>query len=120
MHMTLEQMLLRELSRMLQRRLRYSPTAEDIPATVAVMADDFRRRGFTDDDGERIADALNDVGCRLKEWPNVAMVIEYLKPQPPMTRLGHDDRHQRRASYANGLNRLRRTLGMEEVERPKG
>lgn len=117
-HQRLEDMLLRELSRMRQRRLKYAPADEDIPATVAVMADDLRRRGLGDDDGQRIADALNDVGCRTKVWPTVMDVVESLRPNHPMAKLTQEDSAIRRQQYTNGIRSLRTVLGKVEPKRP--
>lgn len=117
-HQRLEDMLLRELSRMRQRRLKYAPADEDIPATVAVMADDLRRRGLGDDDGERIADALNDVGCRTREWPTVMDVVESLRPNRPMDKLTKEDSAIRRQRYANGIRGLKDVLGTVTPKRP--
>lgn len=79
--MTLNDVLRRELVRMLARNLDNAPSASEIQYSVSVYEDDLRHRGLTDADAVRVKAAFDTLGPKITRFPTSADVIGALLPR---------------------------------------
>lgn len=76
--MTLNDVLQRELVRMLARNLEGCPAASEIGFSVSVYEDDLRSRGLTDADSERLKAAFEALGPTVHRFPTPADILAAL------------------------------------------
>lgn len=74
------------------------------------MERDLRQLGYNDADCDRLTEALNAYGCQADVWPTLKQVLDCLPRDPKVARLEHDNKEQRKRSYANGVRSLREVL----------
>ncbi len=63
---------------MMARQLDHAPSAEELPFTIQVMAEDLAAKGLTDADCDRLSEAFRILGPSLDRWPTSRIVIESL------------------------------------------
>ena len=63
---------------MLARNLDFAPAAEDLPKTAKVMTHDLFRFGYTDDDSERIARAIDEAGRTYSRFPTIFHIKQHI------------------------------------------
>lgn len=74
---------------MLARKLDYSPKAEELPATINVMVDDFRNMGLGEHDSQRVLSAFQQYAIEAKRWPTTSRIKEHLPPSTIVPRITH-------------------------------
>lgn len=113
--MTLDQVLHTELHKMLCRNLDFAPQPEDLPATHAVMLEDSKRRGLTDDDADRVQRAFWRMGPTIQRFPTPKMLFEALPSRQSFHQTIEHQSGDRRAAEA-AFCEMRRMLGMLPLE----
>lgn len=111
--MNLHEAIEQNLFKCLARRLDRAPQSQDLPYTIAVMEEDLRTHGLTDDDAQRVNDAFRRIGPSLQRWPTAATVIVALPRRPAAHRLERKKTAEdwvRAQEKSNELLRVTRTL----------
>lgn len=101
-----------ELARMIARNLEGSPAADEIVHVASVYADDFRNRGLTDDDAERIQAAFRLIGGKVTRFPPPAQILECLPAREPQKMLEHEITDEERERNLERLDAMMRKAGL--------
>ena len=117
----LYQMAGKELTRMLARNLDYAPSADELPIVAEVLADDLFAWGFTDDDTDRIAHAINMAGRQSSRFPTCHNIKECIpkriewEPEPPLIEQSEETKAAEREKKIKTKNRAMKEIKKERA-----
>lgn len=102
------------------RRLDFTPSAENMPITAEVMTDDLFALGYTDNDCDRIREAIDSAGRSYPRFPTIYHIKQHIKSekqidldnQPPKPLLSNDAHAARDAEQER-----RKNVAMKEMDK---
>ena len=112
------------LTLMQTRRLEGTPSSDNMPDTAELMTADLFVLGYTDDDCDRISEAIASVGRSQSKFPTVCHVKQHIKSkeqialdnQPQKSLISNDARdaeqERRKNSALKALSKIREILNV--------